>query len=84
MLKQSISRKSSNRTKAITRNATCCELFDSNEVDYCYNICSCKVDVLTHAREKGNKVIKANISVKYVYSLGQIRMPLTLLGHCTI
>ena len=34
MLKQSILRKSSNRTKTITKNTTCCKLLDSNEVKY--------------------------------------------------
>ena len=83
MLKQSISRKSSNRTKTITRNATCCELFDSNEEDHCCNICAREVDVLTRAK-KAKKEMKTNVSTKDTCSLVCTHAPLMLLGHYTI
>ena len=52
MSTRSSSRNSNNVNKNITRNTTCCSLFDSDELEYCCDICKGKVDVLSHARRK--------------------------------
>ena len=39
------------KSKSITRNTTCSNLFNSNELEYCCEICRKKVDILTISRK---------------------------------
>ena len=45
------SRISNKKSKSITRNTTCCNLFDFNEIEYCCEECEPKVDVLSFKRK---------------------------------
>ena len=45
------SRKSNKKSKSITRNTTCCDLFDFNEIEFCCDNCKPKVDVLSFKRK---------------------------------
>ena len=44
-------RKSNKKSKSVTRNTTCCDLFDFNEIGFCCDNCKPKVDVLSFKRK---------------------------------
>ena len=61
------------KSKSITRNTTCSNLFNSNELEYCCEICRKKVDILTISRKP---------RTSYFFTL-QAKNNLHLL-HCTL
>ena len=52
---------SNNRSKNVTRNTTCSNLFDLNELEFCYDICKPRVDILSCSK----KLEKSSNKEKY-------------------
>ena len=40
------------KNKTISRSTTCYSIFDSNKLEFCYENCRLKLDILTHSRKK--------------------------------
>ena len=56
------SHKLNKKSKTITRNTTCCNLFDSNELEFCCSDCRPKASILSLKRKvKKNTVTKMSI-----------------------
>ena len=66
MSTRSLSSTSNNRNKSITRNTTCSNLFDSDELEFCCNNYKPKVQILSLRRKLKKQSNKDNyLSNKY-------------------
>ena len=76
------SRKLNKKSKSVTRNATCCDLFDFNEIEFCCDNCKPKVNVLSFKRKANKQSNKDKHLATNADSLGQLRMHAMSLKPC--